>query len=81
MTCSKDELHKIAEADDLHISPLRGGGVTYGTRHGSGQSRSTTLSTCAVTTAKLSLVPGRGTAKGRPDHSCRHHEGGHLRVG
>ncbi|HTA86662.1 MAG TPA: DUF2255 family protein [Silvibacterium sp.] len=27
MTCSKDELHKIAEADDLHISPLREGGV------------------------------------------------------
>jgi hypothetical protein len=31
MTCSKDEIHKIAEADDLHISPLREGGVTYGT--------------------------------------------------
>ncbi len=28
---SKDELRKIAEADDLHISPFRGDGVTYGT--------------------------------------------------
>jgi hypothetical protein len=30
-TCSKDELRKIAAADDLHISPLREDGVTYGT--------------------------------------------------
>jgi hypothetical protein len=28
---SKDELQKIAEADDLHISPLREDGTTYGT--------------------------------------------------
>jgi hypothetical protein len=28
---SKDELYKIAEADDLHISPFREDGVTYGT--------------------------------------------------
>jgi hypothetical protein len=31
MTWSNDELRKIAETDDLHISPLRDGGVTYGT--------------------------------------------------
>lgn len=30
-TWSKDELTRIAEADDLHISPLRDDGVTYGT--------------------------------------------------
>jgi hypothetical protein len=30
-TWPKDELHKIAEADDLHISPLREDGRTYGT--------------------------------------------------
>ena len=30
-TWSKDELRKIAEADDLHISPLREDAVTYGT--------------------------------------------------
>ena len=27
----KDELQKIAEADDLHIAPVRGDGATYGT--------------------------------------------------
>lgn len=31
MTWSKDELHRIAEADDLHIAPFREDGVTYGT--------------------------------------------------
>ena len=31
MTWSKDELRKIAEADDLHISPFREDGVIYGT--------------------------------------------------
>jgi hypothetical protein len=30
-TWLKDELRKIAEADDLHISPLREDGITYGT--------------------------------------------------
>jgi hypothetical protein len=30
-TWVKDELRKIAEADDLHIAPLREDGVTYGT--------------------------------------------------
>jgi hypothetical protein len=30
-TWSKDELHKIADTDDLHISPFREDGVTYGT--------------------------------------------------
>lgn len=27
----RDELRKIAEADDLHVSPLRDDGVTFGT--------------------------------------------------
>ncbi len=31
MTWAKDELRRIAEADDLHISPFREDGVTYGT--------------------------------------------------
>src|SRR5437879_1514811 len=31
MTWSKDELRKIAETDDLHISPFREDGKTYGT--------------------------------------------------
>jgi len=30
-TWAKDELRKIAEADDLHISPFRDDGKTYGT--------------------------------------------------
>jgi hypothetical protein len=30
-TWSKDEVGKIAEADDLHISPFREDGKTYGT--------------------------------------------------
>jgi hypothetical protein len=30
-TWSKNELRKIVEADDLHISPFREDGVTYGT--------------------------------------------------
>jgi hypothetical protein len=30
-TWSKEELHKIAGADDLHISPFREDGLTYGT--------------------------------------------------
>jgi hypothetical protein len=28
---SKEELHKVAKADDLHISPFREDAVTYGT--------------------------------------------------
>jgi hypothetical protein len=31
MPWSKDELRKIAGSDDLHISPFRDDGVTYGT--------------------------------------------------
>ena len=31
ITWSKEELRKIAAADDLHISPFREDGVTYGT--------------------------------------------------
>ena len=31
MTWSKDELRRITEADDLHISPFREDGATYGT--------------------------------------------------
>ena len=32
-TWSKDESHKIAEADDLPIAPFRENGVTYGSPH------------------------------------------------
>ena len=30
-TWAKDQLRKLAEADDLHVSPFREDGVTYGT--------------------------------------------------
>ena len=30
-TWPRDELRRIAEADDLHIAPFREDGVTYGT--------------------------------------------------
>ena len=39
---SKDELRKIAEADDLHVSAFRDDGVTYGTTT-SGPSRNDAL--------------------------------------
>jgi len=51
-TWEKDELRKIAKADDLHISPLREDSVTYGTRREFGPLRSTTLSTCGPTTGE-----------------------------
>lgn len=31
ITWSKDELRRVASADDLHVSPFREDGVTYGT--------------------------------------------------
>jgi hypothetical protein len=37
ITWSKDKLRDIVEADDLHISPFREDGVTYGTRRGFGR--------------------------------------------
>lgn len=33
-TWLKDELTKISESDDLHVSPFREDGVTYGTAKG-----------------------------------------------
>ncbi len=67
----KDELRKIAEADDLHISPFRDDGETTAPRRGSGPSRSMTASTCGPQRAELPLVQaavrqkaGRITAAG-----------------
>jgi len=37
-TWSQHELRKIAENDDLHISPFREDGVTYALQHGFGPS-------------------------------------------
>ena len=79
---SEDELHHIAETDDLHIAPFREDGVTYGTP--------TWIWSVTVGDAlyvrgyigqSLSLVPGRGAPEGRANYRRRHDEGGHLRAG
>ncbi len=79
---SKDELRKIAEADDLHISPFRQGGLTYGTP--------TWIWCVAVNDALYvrgyngqdsSWYQGRGAAEGRADHRRRYDEEGHVRAG
>ena len=76
---SKDELRKIAEADDLHISPFREDGKTYGTPT---WIWSVAVERCPVRArlqrAELSLVPGRAEAEGGADHCRRHDEGSHL---
>ena len=72
---SKDELRKIAETDDLHISPFREDGRTYGTP--------TWIWSVAVNDAlyvrayngQNSRWPVRGTAEGGSDHCCRGDEG------
>ena len=75
-TWSTEELRKIAEADDLHISPFREDGVTYGTP--------TWIWSVAVgpralrarlQRPEISLVSGRDAAEGGADH-CRRHEKG-----
>jgi len=66
-TSSKDELHKTAEADDLHIAPFRENGVTYGTPHVDLVRRGRRHSLRArLQRAELSLVSSCGAAKGRP---------------
>jgi Uncharacterized protein conserved in bacteria (DUF2255) len=55
-TWSKDELRKIAEADDLHISPFRENGKTYGTPT---WIWSVAVDDARLQWAELSLVPGR----------------------
>ena len=80
-TWFKDELRKIGEADDLHISPFRQDGVTYGTP--------TWIWSVAVENAlyvrgyngQKSLVSSRSAAEGGTDHRCRYDKGGHFRAG
>jgi Uncharacterized protein conserved in bacteria (DUF2255) len=55
MTWQKDELRKIAVADDLHIAPFREDGATYGTPTWIWSVGSETRSTSAPITAR-SLV-------------------------
>lgn len=72
---SKDELRKIAEGDDLHISPFREDGVTYGTP--------TWIWSVAVGDALYvrAYNGNRDAAKGGTDHGRRHDEGGNFRAG
>ena len=48
----KEELQKIAAADDLHIAPFRDDGATSARRRGYGLLRSATPFTCAATTER-----------------------------
>ena len=78
-TWAKDELNKIAETDDLHISPLREDGKTYGTPtwiwsvvvDGA-------LYVRGIQRTKISLVPSGDSAESGTNHCRRHHEGGRL---
>ena len=76
-TWLKDELRRIAGADDLHISPLREDGATYGTpawilvRRRRGRRLR-----ARVQRAELPLVSGGGAAEALPLAS----EGSHLRA-
>lgn len=74
-----EELRKIAEADDLHISPFREDGVTYGTP--------TWIWSVVVDDAlyvrgvqrdKFSLVSSCCAAESRADYRRRHDEGSHV---
>lgn len=57
----KDELRKNAAADDLHISPFREDGKTYGTQLGFGPPWWMTRSMCAATSFPAKEVHlGRG---------------------
>jgi hypothetical protein len=81
MTWSNIELHKIAEADDLHISPFREHGMTHGT--------STWIWSVAVDDALYvraynrqdsRLVPGRGAPESGAHRCRRRDEGSYLRA-
>ena len=78
---SKDELRKIAEADDLHISPLREDGVTCGTPTWILPVAVDEVRCVRAQRAELSLVSGCGAAEGRKDHCGRDDEGIHRRAG
>ena len=81
-TWSKDQLHKIAQADDLHISPFRDDGVTYGTPTWiwSGRGRRRSLR-ARLQRAELSLVSSRSPAEGGSNHRRRNGQGRYVRAG
>ena len=80
VTWSQDELRKIAEADDLHISPFREDGVIYTPPwiwSVAGRQRPLRA---RLLRAGVSMVPGCGAAEGGADHRRWHDEGSHLRT-
>lgn len=52
MKWAEEELRRIAETDDLQISPFREDGVSTARPRGFGPSWSTTACTCAATTER-----------------------------
>ena len=78
----KEELRKIAETDDLHISPFREDGKTYGTP---------TWIWSVVVDGELYVRSYNGESgrwyeaalkqKSGPDYSCWHDEGSGFRAG
>jgi hypothetical protein len=81
-TWPKDELRKIVEADDLHISPLREDGKTYGTPTWIWSVVvDDVLYVHAYNGQKSRWAPGRSAAEDGADHGCRHDQRSHLGVG
>jgi hypothetical protein len=80
-TWSKDELRRIAEADDLHISPFREDGLTYGTPTWIWSiAVDNVLYVRAYNGLKSRWYRAAVRQKGGEDYRCRHEEGGHLRA-
>ena len=79
---NSDELRKIVDADDLHVSPFREDRTTYGTP--------TWIWSVAVDGAlyvrgyngqDFTVVPGRCAAEGWADPRRRAHQGSDVRTG
>ena len=81
-TWAKDELNKIAETDDLHISPFREDGKTYGTPTWIWSVAVDGAYMCARTTGKNSRWHQAAiAAESGANHGRRNHEGGLVRAG
>lgn len=78
---SEEELRKITQTDDLHISPFRRDGSTCGTPTWiwsvvvDGE-----LFVRAYNGQQSSWYQSAHCTKGWPDDGCRHNEGGQLRT-
>ena len=81
-TWLKDELRRIAETDDLHISPFRDDGKTYGTPTWIWSVViNNSLYVRAYNGPKSRWYHAAMNAEGRKDHCGGHHEGSRLRAG